>query len=131
MTLELTGLRVFDLEQPRHHGAPMHPAHVPPGLSYFLHRRHEAHAASPDGRTGSSGTLITSDHAGTHIDALCHQAVGLRLCGGVDAQAAATSFGYRELGVETIEPIVTRGWLIDLGTVELDRWIGLDEVRRA
>src|SRR5262249_40436845 len=97
----------------------------------FLHRRHEAQSATPDGRTGSSGTLITSDHAGTHIDALCHQAVGLQLCGGVDAQAAATTFGYRELGVDTIEPIVTRGWLIDLGGVQLDRWIGLDEVRRA
>lgn len=131
MSVELKGLRVFDLEQPRHHGAPMHPAHVPPGFSYFLHRRHEAQSATPDGRTGSSGTLITSDHAGTHIDALCHQAVGLQLCGGVDAQAAATSFGYRELGVETIEPIVSRGWLIDLGSVEPDRWIGLDEVRRA
>ena len=130
MTVELTGLRVFDLEQPRYHGAPMHPGHVPPGFTYVLHRRHEVQSATPDGRTGSSGTLITSDHAGTHIDALCHQAVGLRLCGGVDAPAAATSFGYRELGVETIEPIVARGWLIDLGTVEPERWIGLDEVRR-
>jgi len=131
VTVELTGLRVFDLEQPRYHGAPMHPGHVPPGFTYVLHRRHEVQSATPDGRTASSGTLITSDHAGTHIDALCHQAVGLRLCGGVDAPAAATSFGYRELGVETIEPIVARGWLIDLGTVEPERWIGLDEVRRS
>src|SRR5262249_43213996 len=131
VSLDLPGLRVFALEQPRHHEAPMHPAHVPPGFMYVLHRRHESQAASPDGRTGSSGTLITSDHAGTHIDALCHQAVGLQLCGGVDAQAAATGLGYRELGVETIQPIVARGWLIDMGTVEQDRWIGLGEVRSA
>jgi kynurenine formamidase len=127
----LSGRRVFDLEQVRWSGAPIHPGHAPPGFSYLLHRRHEPRVATPDGRTGSAGTLITSEHAGTHIDALCHQAVDLELCGGVDARAAATAFGYTELGVETIAPIVARGWLIDLGTAEPDRWVGLDEVRRA
>jgi kynurenine formamidase len=131
VSADLTGLRVFDLEQPRWPGAPMHPSHVPPGFAYLLHRRHEPQAVGPDGRSGSAGTLITSDHAGTHIDALCHQAVDLKLCGGVDAGAIATSFGYAELGVDTIEPIVARGWLIDLGVVEPDRWIGLEEVKRA
>jgi kynurenine formamidase len=126
----VVGRRDFDLEQPRWAGAPIHPGHVPPGFSFLLHRRHEPQAASPDGRTGSSGTLVTSDHAGTHIDALCHQAVGLELCGGIDARSAAGAFGYTELGVETIAPIVSRGWLIDLGTVEADRWVGLDEVRQ-
>jgi kynurenine formamidase len=128
---ELTGRRVFDLEQMRWAGAPIHPGHVPPGFSYLLHRRHQPEGRSPDGRTGSAGTLITSEHAGTHIDAFSHQALDLKLCGGVDAQAAATAFGYTQLGVETIAPIVTRGWLVDLGMVEPDRWIGLDEVRRA
>ncbi|HXM58460.1 MAG TPA: cyclase family protein [Candidatus Dormibacteraeota bacterium] len=123
--------RVFDLEQPRWAGAPIHPGHVPPGFSYLLHRRHDPQAATPDGRSGSSGTLVTSDHAGTHIDALTHQAVDGKLCGGIDARAAATAFGYTELGVDTIAPIVARGWLIDLGTVEPDRWIGLDEVQDA
>jgi kynurenine formamidase len=127
----LNGRRVFDLEQPRWHGAPIHPSHVPPGFSYVLHRRHEPQTALPDGRSGSAGTLVTSDHAGTHIDALSHQAVGLQLCGGIDARAAATPFGYSELGVETIEPIVARGLLIDLGAVEPGRWISLEEVRRA
>lgn len=131
MTDGLAGRRVFDLEQPRYAGAPIHPGHVPPGFSYLLHRRHEAQNAAPDGRTGSAGTLITSEHAGTHIDALSHQAVHLRMCGGVDARAAATAFGYTQLGVETIPPIVARGWLIDLGSLELDRWVGLDEVRGA
>jgi kynurenine formamidase len=104
---------------------------VPPGFQYLLHRRHEEKNATPDGRTGSAGILITSEHAGTHIDALSHQAVGLRLCGGVDAVAAATPFGYTELGVETIPPIVARGWLIDLGDHEPDRWVGLEKIRGA
>jgi kynurenine formamidase len=131
LTDGLQGRRVFDLEQPRYAGAPIHPGHVPPGYSYLLHRRHEAQNAAPDGRTGSAGTLITSEHAGTHIDALSHQAVDLKMCGGVDAQRSATAFGYTELGVETIPPIVARGWLIDLGVLEPDRWVGADEVRRA
>ena len=29
----LAGKRVFDLEQPRYAGAPIHPGHVPPGFS--------------------------------------------------------------------------------------------------
>lgn len=120
---------MYDLEQPRWHGAPMHPAHVPPGFSYLLHRRHQP--GTPDGRSGSSGIILSSDHAGTHIDALCHQAVDMRLCGGIDAGASATPFGHGELGIETIAPIVAPGRLIDLGVVEPEGWIGLDEVRAA
>ena len=123
--------RVFDLEQPRWAGAPIHPGHVPPGFSYLLHRRHDPQNAAPDGRSGSAGTLITSEHAGTHIDALSHQAVDMKMCGGVDPREVATAFGYTQLGVETIPPIVTRGWLIDLGEVALDRWVSVDEVRSA
>lgn len=129
MSIDPTTARVFDLEQPRWHGAPIHPGHVPPGFSYLLHRRHEP--GSADGRSGSSGTIVSSDHAGTHIDALCHQAVGMRLCGDVDAGASGTPFGHREHGVETIDPIVAPGRLIDLGVVEPKGWIGLDEVRGA
>ncbi len=131
MSADLAGRRVFDLEQPRFSGAPIHPGHVPPGFTYLLHRRHEPHLATPDGRTGSSGILVSSDHAGTHIDALTHQAVGGRFCGGVDAAAIATAMGYTELGADTIDPIVARGWLVDLGDAEPERWIGLDEVRSA
>ena len=36
---QLAGARVFDLEQPRFAGMPMHPAHKP-GYFYALHRRH-------------------------------------------------------------------------------------------
>jgi kynurenine formamidase len=129
VSVSLSGARVFDLEQPRWDGAPMHPGHVPPGFSYLLHRRH--HPVSGDRRTSSAGTLISSDHAGTHIDALCHQAFDMKMCGGRDPEAAATSFGYRELGVETIEPIVARGWLVDLGATGPDRWIELAELQRA
>ena len=128
------GLRIFDLEQPRRHGSPIHPAHEPPGYSYLLHRRHQPRPG--ERRTGASGVLHTSEHAGTHIDALSHQAEDLRFHGGIDAEAVQTSFGVRELGAETFPPLLARGVLIDLvrrsgRPVEAARWITLDEVREA
>ena len=79
----------------------MHPAHVPPGFGYLLHRRHEPGGA--DRRTGASGILVTSDHAGTHIDALCHQAEELTLHGArhVDPRLQ-TSAGFTDLGIDTV-----------------------------
>lgn len=123
-------LSVFDLEQPRHNQAPIHPGHVPPGSSYLLHRRHEPRPGG-DGRSGAAGVWITSDHAGTHIDALSHQAVDLKLFGGASVTEAQSNEGFRQLGVETIGPIVTRGWLIDLGVVEPGGWIELETVQAA
>ena len=79
MTLfdQIAGARVFDLEQPRFAGMPMHPAHKP-GYFYALHRRHRD-SYRPDKygpRTGASGVLTMMEHSGTHMDALCHQACG-------------------------------------------------------
>jgi kynurenine formamidase len=103
---------VHDLEQPRYEGAPIFPAHRP-GFLYFLHRRHERGLG--ESRTSASGLVVMAEHSGTHIDALCHQAVDMQLFGGraVDAQVQSTT-GFTELGVETIEPIVARGILIDV-----------------
>ncbi len=123
------GLRIFDLEQPRYFGAPSHPGHVPPGYSYILHRHHAP--GSPEARTSASGVITSSDHSGTHIDALCHQAENLALHGGADAAGAQTAFGFSSHGVERIAPIVVTGRLIDLGQTEPGGWIGLPEVRAA
>jgi kynurenine formamidase len=124
--------RVYDLEQPRTARSPIHPAHVPPGYAYLLHRRHEP---GPEARTGAAGVLVTSEHAGTHIDALSHQGENMRLHGGVEVtHAIQTSTGFREHGAENIAPLVGRGVMVDLapgGRVEPGRWIGLEEVRRA
>jgi kynurenine formamidase len=131
----LGGRRLFDLEQPRHQGAPIHPAHQPPGYAYLLHRRHQA--GGPERRTGAAGVLITSEHAGTHIDALSHQAEDMRLYGGIPAEGRVQStFGFTELGADRLPAIFARGLLIDLvrhqgAPVEPARWIGLDEVRAA
>src|SRR5207344_3481329 len=100
MTLieRIAGARVFDLEQPRFAGMPVHPAHQP-GYFYALHRRHRD-SYRPDKygpRSGSSGVLTMMEHSGTHIDALCHQACGLKLFGNVDAGSIETPIGFKQL----------------------------------
>jgi kynurenine formamidase len=107
----LAASRVYDLEQPRFQGAPTAVPHAP-GFVYMLHRRHEA--GSDQARTSAAGMIVTSEHAGTHIDALCHQAVHMRLHGEVEINGRIqTSAGFTELGADAIPPIVGRGVLLD------------------
>lgn len=114
---EIDGRRaeVFDLEQPRFRGMPIHESHQP-GYFYALHRRHpDAIRNGIEGmRTGSSGVIVAMEHSGTHIDALCHQAVDLRFFGGVMAEESILHGGYARYGAEEIGPIVARGVLLDV-----------------
>ncbi len=108
--------RVYDLEQPRTAGMPIHPAHRP-GYFYQLHRRH-GDTYRPDQfgpRSAASGLIVMMDHTGTHIDALSHQACDLRLYGGVQiTPKIETNKGFTAHGIETMDPIVTRGLLLDI-----------------
>lgn len=112
--------QLYDLEQPRYFGAPTFTAHAP-GFQYSLHRRHEPGLG--EARTSASGLIVTVDHSGTHIDALCHQAENLVMYGGRGVDASVqTPTGFTELGVETISPIVARGVLLDVaGQKGVDR----------
>jgi kynurenine formamidase len=49
-----------------------------------------------------------------HIDALCHQACGLRMFGDVPVDGVETQAGFRQLGVETVPPLLGRGVLLDV-----------------
>ena len=117
----LRAARVYDLEQPRFHGMPVYPTHRP-GYFYSLYRRHrDTYEPAVHGpRTGASGVLTMMEHAGTHIDALCHQSCGLKLFGGVSTDEAETPAGFRCLGVETVPPLLGRGVLLDVAG-----WMGL------
>ncbi|HEX6477935.1 MAG TPA: cyclase family protein [Ktedonobacteraceae bacterium] len=113
--------RIYDLEQPRYFGAPIYPGHAP-GYVYTLHRHHEPGMAET--RTSASGFMYTTEHSGTHIDALCHQAEDLHLYGGQEINPGIqTSQGFTELGAETIAPIITRGVLLDIA-----RYRGVDYI---
>lgn len=117
MTLveQITRARVFDLEQPRFAGMPVHPAHKP-GYFYGLHRRHrDSYRPEQHGpRSGASGVLTMMEHSGTHIDALCHQACDLKFYRDVSVDAVERTDGYREYGAETIRPLLARGVLLDV-----------------
>jgi kynurenine formamidase len=111
----LLSARVYDLEQPRFRGMPIHPTHLP-GYFYALHRRHrDTYRPDEHGpRSGASGVLTMMEHSGTHLDALCHQANCLTLFGGIPTDSAETPAGFTRLGVETVPPLVTRGVLLDV-----------------
>src|SRR5712691_7721381 len=115
LTEQLQSARVYDLEQPRFAGMPVYPTHQP-GYFYALYRRHRdgLDPANHGPRTGSSGVLTMMEHTGTHIDALCHQACGLKLFGGVAVEDAETPAGYTRHGVEEVPPLLTRGILVDV-----------------
>jgi kynurenine formamidase len=103
---------VYDLEQPRYFGAPIYPGHAP-GYFYTLHRHHEPEMV--ESRTSASGFLYMTEHAGTHIDALCHQAENFHLHGARKIDASVqTPYGFTELGAETIAPLIARGVLLDI-----------------
>lgn len=112
--------QIFDLEQPRTEGMPIHPAHRQAGYSYLLHRRHEdeydLERSGP--RTGAAGLLVCGEHTGTHIDALCHQADALTLCGGIPVSGVQTPRGFTEHGVEKIPSIVAPGVLLDVAALK-------------
>lgn len=112
---QLRSARVYDLEQPRFAGMPIHPAHRP-GYFYALHRRHrDTYQPEQHGpRSGASGILTMMEHSGTHIDALCHQACGLKLYGDLSSSDVETPFGFTKLGIETVPPLLRRGVLLDV-----------------
>jgi kynurenine formamidase len=121
---QLKAARVYDLEQPRFAGMPVHPAHRP-GYFYSLYRRHRDNYR-PDThgpRTSASGALTMMEHSGTHLDALCHQACGLKLYGNVPVDGAETPTGFKQLGVETVPPLLGRGVLLDAAG-----WKGWDKL---
>jgi kynurenine formamidase len=112
---QLRSAKVYDLEQPRFHGMPIHPTYKP-GYFYALHRRHRD-TYQPDvhgPRSGASGVLTMMEHTGTHIDALCHQARDLTLYGGLPTDQMETPAGFKQLGVETVPPLLGRGVLLDV-----------------
>lgn len=111
----LKSAKVYDLEQPRFQGMPVHEAHKP-GYFYGLHRRHrDTYNPKQNGpRSSASGVLNMMEHSGTHIDALCHQACGLKMFGDVRVDEVESLAGFKKLGIETVPPLLARGVLLDI-----------------
>ena len=106
------GARVFDLAQPYFVGMPHFPTH-PPYL-YSLNKRH-GDLVSKNGASSAAETITLGGHVGTHIDALCHFSCGGQMFGGIEAEPVQSyDKGISELSVDTIQPILRRGVLIDV-----------------
>lgn len=104
---QLASAKLYDLEQPRFAGMPSLPVLTPP-YAYTLHRRHtDTYAPAQHGpRSGATGMIVTTDHFGTHIDAVCHQADEMKLFGSLAvAPGGETPAGFTQLGAESIPPL--------------------------
>ncbi|MBR9911399.1 MAG: cyclase family protein [Gammaproteobacteria bacterium] len=60
----------------------------------------------------SDDVLIIGTHGTSHVDALCHVFCGGKMFGGLPANQVGSN-GAKQLGVETIPPLVTRALVVD------------------
>jgi len=105
------GARVFDLGRPLFAGMPQSPNH--PRFTMALQRRH-GDMVRADGGSASNEVIVTGGHVGTHIDALAHVSHDGALHGGIDASGAVAGGRFTQLGIDTVEPFVCRGVLLDI-----------------
>ena len=104
--------QIIDLEQQRFDGMPVLGSHRP-GYSYHLYRRHKDTLREQPGtlpRSSASGVIVMNEHAGTHIDALCHQADDLHFYGCSYRADALENYRSEErrVGKECSEPCRSR-----------------------
>jgi len=109
----LSRARVYDLSQPYYVGMPHFPTHPP-----FLYGLAKAHGdfVGEAGQSSASESLGLGGHVGTHIDALCHFSQDGKLYGDVPVADAQSGYaaGMSRHGVETIDPMLRRGVLLDV-----------------
>lgn len=82
-------------------------------------------------RPGSNGTsanelIVTGGHVGTHIDAIGHVGLDGCLFGGIDATETTQGGRLKQLGIDDIKPMFTRGVLLDIPALK-----GLDHLPAA
>jgi len=104
--------KMYDLSQPYYTGMPHHPTHPP--FMYSLVKKHGDFVA-PGEVSSASESIALGGHVGTHIDALSHFSCCGKLHDGTEV-AGAQSYGggLEALSVDTVQPIMRRGVLIDL-----------------
>lgn len=106
--------RAYDLGQPYFPGMPHFPSHPP--FLYSLTKKH-GDILYGGGATSAADAIAMGTHVGTHIDALSHFSCNGVFFGGHSVEHTY-EHGMKELGVETIAPIVRRGLLLDIARLE-------------
>jgi kynurenine formamidase len=86
-----------------------------PGRQYSLTSKQTARNPGTNNRWGNEEVVIAEmGQVGTQFDMFPHQTIGNEMYNCVDATANTTRTGHRELGVETVGTIFTRGVLLDI-----------------
>ena len=85
-------------------------------------RRHGDQHRS-DGGSSANDLVMMGTHVGTHIDAFCHASHDGRIYGGAVAGSSIDDSGSIEHAMETVPPLITRGWLLDIPIV-----VGVDRL---
>jgi kynurenine formamidase len=106
--------KVIDLAHPLERGMPVSPNH--PAFQFAMMRRH-GDVIRSDGASAANEMVVLGGHVGTHIDALGHVSQDGVMYGGVDAERSQSNHGLTELGIDTVEPILCRGVLLDVARV--------------
>lgn len=112
------GVHTYDLSRPYEIGMPQSPNH--PAYWHTLPRRHGDRTRA-DGGSAANDLIVLGTHVGTHMDALAHVSQDGELYGGLDAGQAQTGGRFTAHGIETVPPLLRRGWLFDVPRV-----LGLD-----
>lgn len=117
---KIGSMKVYDLGQPYWWGMPVHPADPP--FQIYLYRYHEHtkklfEQLSP-GFADSISLLITSMHAGTHLDAPVHMSRNLKVLG-IDIVEYQQDKGYVNLpenikSIDRVGPIISRAVMLDI-----------------
>lgn len=110
----LFNTKPYDLGQPYFSGMPHFPSHPP--FLYSLTKRH-GDIMYADGTSSAADAIALGTHVGTHIDALSHFSCN-GVCHGGRAVEHTYEQGMSEFGVDTIEPIVRHGVLLDVARLE-------------
>ncbi len=103
--------QVYDLGHPLEPNIPVSPNH--PGFRLALMRRH-GDLVRADGGSAANEMFMMGGHVGTHMDALAHVSHDGKLFGGIDAYQNQIGGRFKQLGIDSVQPIVCRGLLLDI-----------------
>ncbi|MDA4126907.1 MAG: cyclase family protein [Thaumarchaeota archaeon] len=119
--------RVYRLGHLMHNEMPVRAAQHGPFV-YFTSQRvydHRSPLREPTANKFGAGLgrIEMVDHAATHIDSLNHISLDNKFYNGVDAFETTTPKGTLKLGIDTTPPIVTRGIMVDLPSMQDDEML--------
>ena len=119
-------VKPYDLAQPYFTGMPHFPTHPP--FLYSLTKKHGEFTYSQGG-SSAADAIALGTHTGTHIDALCHFSCNGFVYGEKPFEQSYER-GISTYPVDTIDPIVRRGVLLDFGDLAADDVITAADLER-